>query len=109
MSDAGGKTLPIKSMLLAFFFVAQILTPILSSMAVDQETLQPEEIVMGTSLVPFSNGYSHDFADSVIDFDGLQGAEVRSESALDVWRSEVLYSQPLWANVVNETHQGHQI
>ena len=103
MSDAGGKTLPIKSMLLAFFFVAQILTPILSSMAVDQETLQPEEIVMGTSLVPFSNGYSHDFADTVIDFDGLQGAEVRSESALDVWRSEVLYSQPLWANVVNET------
>ena len=103
MSDAGGKTLPIKSMLLAFFFVAQILTPILSSMAVDQETLQPEEIVMGTSLVPFSNGYSHDFADTVIDFDGLQGAEVRSESALDVWRSEVLYSLPLWANMVNET------
>ncbi len=90
-------------MLLAFFFVAQILTPIISSIAVEQEILQPEEIVMGTSLVPFSNGYSHDFADSVIDFDGLQSAEVRSESALDVWRSEVLYSQPLWANVVNET------
>jgi len=103
MSDAGGKALPIKSMLLAFFFVAQILTPILSNMAVEQEILQPEDIVMGTSLVPFSNGYSHDFADTVIDFDGLQGAKVRSESALDVWRSEVLYSQPLWANMANET------
>jgi hypothetical protein len=103
MSDADGKALPIKSMLLAFFFLAQILTPALSNMAVEQEILQPEEIVMGTSLVPFSNGYGHDFAGTVIDFDGLQGANVRSESALDVWRSEVLYSQPLWANMTNET------
>ena len=103
MSGADSKALPIKSMLLAFFFLAQILTPILSNMAVEQEILQPEEIVMGTSLVPFSNGYGHDFAGTVIDFDGLQGANVRSESALDVWRSEVLYSLPLWANLANET------
>ena len=103
MSGAGSKALPIKSMLLAFFFLAQILTPILSNIAVEQEILQPEEVVMNTSLVPFSNGYGHDFADTVIDFDGLQGATVRSESALDVWRSEVLYSQPLLANMANET------
>ncbi|NCG42734.1 MAG: hypothetical protein GWO84_04265, partial [Euryarchaeota archaeon] len=103
MSGAGSKALPIKSMLLAFFFLAQILTPILSNIAVEQEILQPEEVVMNTSLVPFSNGYGHDFADTVIDFDGLQGATVRSESALDVWRSEVLYSQPLLANMINET------
>lgn len=103
MSGAGSKALPIKSMLLAFFFLAQILTPILSNIAVEQEILQPEEVVMNTSLVPFSNGYGHDFADTVIDFDGLQGATVRSESALDVWRSEVLYSQPLLANMTNET------
>ena len=103
MSGADSKAWPIKSMLLAFFFLAQILTPILSNMAVEQEVLQPEEIVMSTSLVPFSNGYGHDFAGTVINFDGLQGANVRSESALDVWRSEVLYSQPLWANMTNET------
>lgn len=97
MSDADSKALPTKSMLLAFFFLAQILTPILSNVAVEQEILQPDEVVMGTSIVPFSNGYGHDFADTLIDFDGLLGANVRSESALDVWRSEVL------VNTTNET------
>ena len=78
MSDADSRALPIKSMLLAFFFLAQILTPILSNVAVEQEILQPNEVVMDTSIVPFSNGYGHDFADTLIDFDGLLGSNVRS-------------------------------
>ncbi len=103
MPDASSKSLPIKSVLLAFFFLAQILTPILSNVAVEEELLLPQEPIMGVSMVPFSNGYGHDFADTTIDFDGLLGAKVRSESALDVWRSEALNDQTLWENFTNET------
>ena len=82
---------PTLALALTVLFLIQSLAPLVAHPAA-QEVLDEEQNVMPSSAhVPFSSGYGHDFAGSIISFDGLPQAEVREESGLNLWDESVLH------------------
>ena len=82
---------PTLALALTVLFLVQSFAP-LATHPFPVEDLQEEVQVMPTSAhVPFSSGYGHDFAGELISFDGLEQAEVRQESGLNIWTESTLH------------------
>lgn len=82
---------PTLALALTVLFLIQSMAPLVANSPVIVE-LEEEQKAMPTSAhVPFSNGFGHDFAGSLISFDGLDQGEVREESGLNLWNEAVLH------------------
>ena len=82
---------PTLALALTVLFLIQSMAPLVAN-APDVSVLEEDREIMPTSAhVPFSNGFGHDFAGSIISFDGLDQGEVREESGLNLWNEAVLH------------------
>ena len=78
-------------LLIAFIFLFQLISPLMSPEVVEESNLNQTEPSLTHPYVDVDQtDYGHDFAGSEISFDGLLDAEVRAESALDMWNSHVI-------------------
>jgi len=89
-SDSKGK-IPSKSLIIIVLFLIQTLSPILTpdiplsnSLKQIDSALSPPYVDQNTTL------YGHDFAGNQISIDGLIDANIRHESALDMWNSHII-------------------
>ncbi|RPG74834.1 MAG: hypothetical protein CBE08_004360, partial [Euryarchaeota archaeon TMED248] len=84
--------------LIVTLFVFQSMTPLVTPNQEIEQTLEQTATRFSDSFVDQnSTFYGHDFAGSQISIDGLIDAEVRYESALDMWHSHIVL------NAVNQT------
>ena len=82
---------PTLALALTVLFLIQSFAPLVSH-PTSVEALEEEVQSMPSSAhVPFSSGFGHDFAGEIISFDGLDQAEVRPESGLNVWTESTLH------------------
>ena len=82
---------PTLALALTVLFLIQSMAPLVANTP-DVSVLEEDREIMPTSAhVPFSNGFGHDFAGSIISFDGLDQGEVREESGLNLWNEAVLH------------------
>ena len=81
-----------KSVLLITFFLLQAMIPFAMEISIPSEVL--DEAINVQNVMPIDDGDGHDWANSLIDFDGLEQAEVREESALDLWHTQILVNNP---------------
>ena len=94
MAASAGRTFPTVSLLLSLLFVVHLFSPLVQP-PIDSEVELNNILTQPSSdYVPFNNSYGHDFAGTSLSFDGLIGATVREESALDIWMTEILEMMP---------------
>ena len=77
--------------LIVTLFLLQSLTPVVTQMQDSNDTLDETSTRLSNTFVDDnSTFYGHDFAGSQISIDGLLNADVRYESALDMWHSHIV-------------------
>ena len=82
---------PTLALALTVLFLIQSFAPLVSH-PTPVEALEEEVQARPSSVhVPFSSGFGHDFAGELISFDGLEQAEVRPESGLNIWTESTLH------------------
>lgn len=80
---------PSLALVLCFLFLVQSMAPLASNNALVHSLEETPQSMPSSPYVPFTNGDGHDFAGTVLSFDGLDQAEVRGESGLNAWTESI--------------------